>query len=182
MDKSGDVINEIGIIYKYKSFSSLRFFKDNRMNFIQNDNFLLDKQLEQDTSWLGDLPLSRLLLHRADFSDWIILVPRINGLRELHELNVIQQQAFIAESCIIADLIQTVTHADKINTAAIGNIVSQLHIHYVARFTNDACWPKPIWGNLNVPFRSDQAQKNSIQKWLGHLTNAKNLHFKRNTH
>ncbi len=140
------------------------------MNFIQNDSFVLDKQLEQDTSWLGDLPLSRVLLHRADFSDWIILVPRIDGLRDLHELSVLQQQAFILESCVIADLIQTVTHADKINTAAIGNIVSQLHIHHVARFTDDICWPKPIWGHLNVPFRSEQTQTDSVQKWLHHLT------------
>ena len=108
--------------------------------------FKLDEQLAADTLYVGDLPLSRVLLMNDSQFPWIILVPRIANITEVYELPVEQQQQLLNESVLISKTLKTQTQCDKINVGAIGNVVSQLHVLHVARFTSDIVWPKPVWG------------------------------------
>lgn len=110
--------------------------------------FKLDPQLERDTIALASLPLCELLLMNDSNYPWIILVPRRAGLRELVELTDDDQQQYLIESNAIATLLQTQFAAYKLNIAALGNMVEQLHIHHIARFKEDVAWPKPVWGAM----------------------------------
>jgi diadenosine tetraphosphate (Ap4A) HIT family hydrolase len=108
----------------------------------------LHPQLAQDTLALGDLPLSRVLLSRDANFPWLILVPRRPGVSELIDLPDAEQQALMKEVAQTARGLKRATECDKLNIAAIGNMVPQLHVHVVARRKNDAVWPKPMWGAL----------------------------------
>lgn len=109
-------------------------------------DFSLHPQLATDCLVLGELPLCLVLLANDSQYPWLILVPKHAELREIHHLNEAEQQQLMRESCAIASLMESELAADKINVAALGNMVPQLHLHHVARFTSDAAWPAPIWG------------------------------------
>ncbi|MFT5604883.1 MAG: diadenosine tetraphosphate (Ap4A) HIT family hydrolase [Paracoccaceae bacterium] len=108
--------------------------------------FELDERLATDTCWLGDFPLCRALLMLDANYPWLILVPRRAGLKEIYSLSEQDQQQLMVESNAVAELMSEVFSADKMNTAALGNMVPQLHLHHIARFRHDAAWPKPVWG------------------------------------
>ncbi|PHS31435.1 MAG: histidine triad protein [Methylophaga sp.] len=108
--------------------------------------FKLDPRLERDTIFIGNLPLCTVLLMDDTRYPWLILVPRVTGLTEVFQLNDKQQIQLMTESNIVAEELKTLVQADKMNVAALGNVVSQLHIHHVARFTHDETWPTPVWG------------------------------------
>ena len=108
--------------------------------------FQLDAQLEADTQVLGAFPLSLLLLSKDANYPWCILVPQREGLREIYQLNQLDRQQLLNESCLLAETLTDLFQADKINVATIGNMVPQLHMHHVARFKTDAAWPGPVWG------------------------------------
>ncbi len=108
--------------------------------------FQMNPRLAADTIMLGELPLSLVLLARDNQYPWLILVPKRADIREIHWLNEEEQLQLMRESCALARLMETELVADKINVAALGNMVPQLHLHHVARFTGDAAWPDPIWG------------------------------------
>ncbi len=126
--------------------------------------FSLHPTLAADTVWLGDLTLSRVLLSRDSRYPWIILVPKRAGIREIYELDD-EAGLLLAESCSIAKLMQAAFMPDKLNIAAIGNVVEQLHLHHVARFHEDAAWPKPIWGLLPPKPHTDEALEKAITRW-----------------
>ena len=126
--------------------------------------FSLHPTLAADTVWLGDLTLSRVLLSRDSRYPWVILVPKRAGIREIYELED-EAALLLAESCAIAKLMQAAFMPDKLNIAAIGNVVDQLHIHHVARFHEDAAWPKPIWGLLPHKPYDDDAQEKAVTRW-----------------
>src|SRR5579872_2831519 len=106
----------------------------------------LHPQLRADTAFVCDLPLSQLLaMNDANFP-WLILVPRRPGLSELFDLLGADQAALANEMALVSRALKDETRCDKLNVAAIGNIVPQLHIHIVARTRHDALWPKPVWG------------------------------------
>ena len=105
--------------------------------------FKLDSQLERDTIALASLPLCELLLMNDANYPWIILVPRREGLRELVELSPEDQQQYLHESNAVAHCLQAQFAPYKLNIAALGNVVEQLHIHHIARFKDDAAWPRP---------------------------------------
>lgn len=109
-------------------------------------DFCLHPQLVADTFLLGELPLSLVLLANDSQYPWLILVPKRANIREIHRLSAADQQQLMRESCAVAGLLETALAADKINVAALGNMVPQLHVHHVARFSTDAAWPSPIWG------------------------------------
>ena len=90
--------------------------------------FELHPRLQADTQILGDLPLCRVLLAKDSQYPWLILVPRVAGLREIHHLAPAQQQQLILESCAVATLMEETLGPDKINVAALGNLVPQLHL------------------------------------------------------
>ena len=107
----------------------------------------LHPQLAADTAPVCDLALSRLLaMNDANFP-WLILVPRRAGASEILDLRGEQAQ-LMDEIASVSRALKDETRCDKLNVAAIGNVVPQLHIHVVARCKDDAAWPKPVWGAL----------------------------------
>ena len=109
-------------------------------------HWTLDPQLARDTVLVGELPLARVVLMNDANYPWLILVPRHPGAVEIIDLTDEQQDLLMDEIALLARVLKDVTGCDKLNIAAIGNVVSQLHIHIVARRKGDAAWPKPVWG------------------------------------
>ena len=108
--------------------------------------FTLHTQLANDCIELAELPLCKLLLCNDSAYPWFILVPKVADVSEIYQLDWQQQQQLLNESSLLSELLMQVFTGDKINVAALGNVVEQLHIHHVVRFKEDAQWPKPIWG------------------------------------
>jgi diadenosine tetraphosphate (Ap4A) HIT family hydrolase len=106
----------------------------------------LDPQLERDTKAIGDLTLTRVLVMNDATYPWLIAVPRHAGAVEVIDLDGGQQVKLMDEIAVLARVLKDVTACDKLNIAAIGNLVSQLHVHIVARRHGDAAWPRPVWG------------------------------------
>ncbi len=106
----------------------------------------LHPQLAQDTVPVGDLPLSRVLLASDANFPWLILVPRQAGLVELIDLNENAHIQLLGEVAAAARALKSITECEKLNIAALGNQVSQLHVHVIARRHSDVAWPKPVWG------------------------------------
>jgi diadenosine tetraphosphate (Ap4A) HIT family hydrolase len=121
----------------------------------------LHPQLEHDTLTIADLPLSRLLLSRDANYPWLLLVPRRPGASEIIDLAAADQSQLMTEIDTVSRALAAVTACDKLNVAAIGNVVPQLHVHIVARRRGDPAWPKPVWGA--VPARAyDPAERERL--------------------
>lgn len=119
--------------------------------------FALDQRLQQDTLVIGDFPLCRLLLSNDSNYPWFILVPRINGISEVFQLDVADQQQLWQETTALAQLLNEGLAADKMNIGALGNVVSQLHVHVIVRKRDDAAWPAPVWGKHPAqPYTDEQ--------------------------
>ena len=119
--------------------------------------FTLDPRLQADTFTLGQFSLSRLLLMNDRTYPWLILVPQRAGIREIHELAVNDRRQLIEESCHLAETLAALYHPDKLNVAALGNIVPQLHVHHVVRYRSDPAWPAPVWGKTPpVPYGPEE--------------------------
>jgi diadenosine tetraphosphate (Ap4A) HIT family hydrolase len=108
--------------------------------------FHLHPQLEADTAYIADWGLSRVLLMNDARFPWLILVPRRAGLSDLHDLKHAERMVLIEEIARASTNLKTFAKARKMNVAALGNMVPQLHVHIIARQENDAAWPKPVWG------------------------------------
>src|SRR5262249_19440666 len=115
----------------------------------------LDPRLARETIALGDLPLSRVLLMNDANYPWLILVPRRGNLVELIDLDEPGQMTLMAEVARAARAVKEVTACDKLNVAALGNTVRQLHVHVSARRSSDAAGPRPVW--VAVPARPYEA-------------------------
>ena len=110
-------------------------------------SFELDDRLARDSFVIGDLPLCRVLLMNDARWPWLILVPRREGLVELMDLELADQARLMEEASGAARFLKSHAQAEKINVAALGNIVRQLHLHVVARVVGDPAWPGPVWGH-----------------------------------
>ncbi len=110
--------------------------------------FEFHPQLAKDCLLIGRFTLCHLLLMRDANYPWCILVPDRAGITEIHQLSAEDQAQLMRESSLLASNMATLFSADKMNIAALGNIVPQLHIHHIARHHNDPAWPAPIWGKL----------------------------------
>lgn len=106
----------------------------------------LNPQLEKDTINIGDLPLSRVLVIKDANYPWLLLVPRRANTVEIIDLSEVEQAQLTTEINRVARALKDVTKPDKLNIAALGNVVPQLHIHIIARRSSDAAWPRPVWG------------------------------------
>ena len=116
----------------------------------------LHPQLEHDTASLGDLPLSRVLVMNDTNYPWLILVPRKAGITEIIDLDESEQAQLMTEITRAARALREVTVCHKLNVAALGNVVAQLHVHVVARQTHDAAWPRPVWNvGARIAFAPD---------------------------
>lgn len=109
--------------------------------------FELDSRLHNDTYFVCDLALCRVLLMNDCQFPWLILVPRKNELAEIVDLTSEEQVVLLKESALVSRVLQTLFAPHKLNIGALGNVVRQLHVHHIARFENDIAWPKPVWGN-----------------------------------
>jgi diadenosine tetraphosphate (Ap4A) HIT family hydrolase len=109
-------------------------------------DYQLHPQLDKDTIKLGEMPLSDVLLMNDARYPWLILVPRRADIGEIYQLDDDDQVQLLRESSYLTRTLQQTFNADKMNIAALGNVVPQLHIHHVVRYEGDAVWPKPIWG------------------------------------
>ncbi len=108
--------------------------------------FTLDDRLAADTVEIARWPLCRVLLMNDRTYPWLILVPQREGIAEVYELSREDRVRLVEETAQAAELLQSFTKADKMNVAALGNMVRQLHVHVIARFADDPAWPKPVWG------------------------------------
>ena len=108
--------------------------------------FQLHPQLVADTVEVGSFELSRLLISKDANYPWFILVPQREDVTEIHHLGDDDRQQLFQESCRLSEAMVSAFSPDKMNVAALGNVVSQLHVHHIARFHEDAAWPAPIWG------------------------------------
>lgn len=121
--------------------------------------FALDPRLAGDTRPVGDLPLSSVLLMDDARFPWLILVPRRRGLVEIADLDEADAQALTGEIRLATRVLQEVARPDKVNVGALGNVVSQLHVHVLARFLSDPAWPGPAWGHgTRTPYPPHAAQ------------------------
>lgn len=107
---------------------------------------ILHQQLEHDCAILGKFELCLVLLMNDKQYPWFILVPQRDNITEIYELTDDDQKQLMKESSAFAKTLKTIFKGDKINIAALGNMVPQLHIHHVVRFRGDPAWPAPIWG------------------------------------
>lgn len=121
--------------------------------------FVLDSRLSQDTIPVGDFPLSRLLLSNDSHYPWFILVPRVADISEVFQLSEADQAQLWKETNHLSGIVAQLFAADKMNVAALGNVVSQLHMHVIVRHRADAAWPAPVWGkHAAVAYAADEAQ------------------------
>ena len=132
--------------------------------------FELHPTLQSDTVKIGELPLSLLLLSKDANYPWLILVPKRYGIEELYELSPDDRYQLTQESDWISRALVSLFSPDKLNIAAIGNMVPQLHIHHVCRFHNDACWPKPVWGQVPATAYTNAEIAAIIKNVSGKLT------------
>ena len=109
-------------------------------------DWTLHPKLLHDTAHLGDLPLSRVLVMNDANYPWLILVPRKPDITELIDLDEREQTQLMGEVTQVARALRELTACHKLNIAALGNVVPQLHVHIIARFRHDAAWPNPVWG------------------------------------
>ena len=134
--------------------------------------FKLHPRLIKDTFHIIDLKLSRLLLMNDSNYPWFILVPTRKNITELYELEKKDRLELNSEIDIISKKLSIHFDAKKMNIAALGNIVPQLHIHIIVRKENDAAWPNPVWNNTDtIPYKESISLRlvKDIRKLLGDL-------------
>jgi diadenosine tetraphosphate (Ap4A) HIT family hydrolase len=123
--------------------------------------FELHPRLKEDCITIGRFDLCQLLMMNDSQYPWFILVPEIADKLEIYQLNKAERAVLLEESCYLAEYLATRYKADKMNIAAIGNMVPQLHIHHVVRYRTDKAWPAPVWGKFAaVPYTEQQITDN----------------------
>ena len=118
--------------------------------------FNLHPRLIKDTIHIADLKLCRLVLMNDSNYPWFILIPRKNDIQELYQLSIDDRYQLISETDCIAKRLSLHFKATKMNVAALGNIVPQLHVHVIVRKKNDATWPNPIWNGVPIIFYTEE--------------------------
>ncbi|GGE60992.1 histidine triad (HIT) protein [Streptosporangium jomthongense] len=113
---------------------------------MQDQDFRLHERLEADTIHLGRTSLCEVRLMNDQAWPWVLLVPALAGIREIYELSPEQQHLLMQESSALSRGMMEAFGGDKMNVAALGNMVPQLHLHHIVRFEGDAAWPGPVWG------------------------------------
>ncbi|GAA4361782.1 HIT domain-containing protein [Kangiella marina] len=134
-------------------------------------DFKLHPVLEKDCVPLGQFELCLVLLMNDEHYPWLILVPRVNAIREAFELSQEQQVLLMSESNFVSKMMSEAFQADKMNQAALGNMVPQLHIHHIARYEKDAAWPAPVWGKVPAKAYSEKSLEVMVTKLNNALSN-----------
>jgi len=113
----------------------------------EQPDFALHEQLARDCLPVDDWPLCRVLLMNDQRFPWLILVPRRPAIGQIHQLEATDQQILMTEINDASERLLAATGLDRVNVAALGNLVPQLHIHVIGRHGRDAAWPGPVWGH-----------------------------------
>lgn len=140
---------------------------------MKNNNFVLNKTLENDCFFVADLELCRILLMNRKELPWFILVPRVLDIKEIFELSDEDNIKLIKEIKNFSKIVYDLFNPDKINIAALGNVVPQLHIHIIARHQTDKAWPSPVFGKIaETLYDNEQAEKiiNKIRANIKNVT------------
>lgn len=135
-------------------------------------SFALNPRLEGDSLFVADLPLSMLRLMRNSTYPWLMLIPRKSGLVELIDLEEADQMQLMREIALTSTVLRSVTDCEKLNVAALGNQVPQLHIHVIARFRGDLAWPAPVWGVVPAVDYDPERANNLTQDLRNALSDA----------
>ena len=123
-------------------------------------SFQLHPRLQQDSIAIAQLELSELRLINDSQYPWFVLVPKRDDISEVYQLSEKDQQQLQRESSLLAKTLAEIYTADKMNIAAIGNLVPQLHIHHIVRYKNDIAWPAPVWGKYDaIPYTEQAIEK-----------------------
>ena len=133
-------------------------------------DFILHSKLAADTFEVLSLKVSQLLLMNDARYPWLILVPQVSDMRDLHNLSAKQYHSVTQEIAQVSKVLESVTQAHKMNVGALGNMVPQLHIHIIARQTNDAAWPAPVWGVGEAQPYSQDAAKTLVRQIASKLS------------
>ncbi len=121
---------------------------------------ILNDQLKQDSFSIVDLPLSNLRLLNDARYPWLLLIPRVPDVSEIYNLDEQAQLLLTREIAQSSEILTDLFMPTKINVAALGNIVPQLHIHVIARFDTDHTWPNPVWGVGDaIPYKEKDAEE-----------------------
>ena len=123
--------------------------------------FVLDSRLESSSFFVDDWGLCRVCLKNDKTYPWLYLVPRREAVREIYDLGLQDQMQLISEMAAAAQLLNAVYSPAKVNTAALGNMVPQLHVHVLARYNNDPAWPRPVWAVQATEIPYTEAEKNA---------------------
>ena len=117
--------------------------------------FNLEPQLQRDSTFIYDLGLSQVrIINNAEFP-WIILVPKLQYITEITDLSDSQYSTLNLEIRLTAKMMQAIFQPDKLNIATLGNVISQMHYHIVARFKQDSCFPNTVWGRKFVHYKEE---------------------------
>lgn len=131
--------------------------------------FRLHPQLAADSEVLGRFELSLLLLSKDANYPWFILVPQRADIREIHELAEADQQQLLRESSRLGRALMSAFAGTKLNVAALGNMVPQLHVHHIVRYAGDPAWPAPVWGRVPAQAYTAEARAGRVARLLPRL-------------
>ncbi|MBY0356334.1 MAG: HIT family protein [Rickettsiales bacterium] len=120
--------------------------------------FELDDLLSKDSLFVRDLPLCQVRLMNNALYPWLVLIPRRVDMVEITDLSQADRVTLLDEMAYVSQALQKHTGAYKMNVAALGNQVRQLHVHIIARHTSDAAWPRPVWGGPAELYSDEKAQ------------------------
>lgn len=121
--------------------------------------FGLDPKLEADTLAITTLPLCVARLMNDRRFPWVVLVPARPNAAEIIDLDAADRSRLIEEVALVSTVLRDLFHPTKLNIGALGNVVTQLHLHVVARFASDDAWPGPVWGTPPQRYRSDEVER-----------------------
>ena len=127
--------------------------------------FRLHERLEADTVGLGKTSLCEVRLMNDSTWPWVLLVPAVAGIREIYQLSADQQHQLVRESSALSEAMMNAFGGDKMNVAALGNMVPQLHLHHIVRFEGDPAWPGPVWGK-QAPVPYSEAELEQVRQRL----------------
>lgn len=131
--------------------------------------FELHRQIAADTVPIKELELSSLRLMDVAALPWLVLIPRRAALREIIDLSENDQATLWKEIAQVSRALSAAVNPTKLNVAALGNVVPQLHVHVIARFEGDPAWPKPVWGNIPMAPYPAEARTDLVKNLLSHL-------------
>jgi diadenosine tetraphosphate (Ap4A) HIT family hydrolase len=125
--------------------------------------FVLHPQLEKDSVLVTELTLCSVRLINDINYPWLILVPQVAEISDIIDLSDAQQQILWQESALVSRVLKHLFTPDKLNVAALGNMVSQLHLHHIVRYKDDISWPRPVWGQVPPKLYSNQQLSKQIE-------------------